>query len=137
MSDPKEPLFFEAEYEKGLTYYQKTYFSHHAGEPLKGDACNRNLFVPFVPERIHATNPNAKGIVCLRDPVDRAYSHWWDHRSVGFEPLSFENAIRSNLNRLDRGIDFSGEEGKTRWRENILRRYRKKIDLRYYVDAGY
>jgi len=137
MSVPKEPLFFETEHEKGTSYYRERYFSHWSGESVTGDACNRNLFVPFVPERIHETNPEAKLIVCLRDPVERAYSHWWDHHSVGLEPLSFGEAVERNLVRLERGIDFTGEDGVERWRKNILRRYRKKIDIRYYLDAGY
>ena len=32
MSDPKEPLFFQIEYERGLDYYLSTYFRNYAGQ---------------------------------------------------------------------------------------------------------
>ena len=77
MSLPKEPFYFE--YQQGeysTDDYHRMYFSHYTGEPIVGEARHRNLFLPYVAERIRAYNPAAKVIILLRPPVERAFSHW-------------------------------------------------------------
>jgi hypothetical protein len=103
LSQPKEPVFFEAEWERGPEYYWQTYYGAWDGERAVGEGRVFNLFLPFVPKRIHALAPNAKLIVILRDPVHRAFSHWWHRASRRLEPLSFEAAIEDNLRRLEDG----------------------------------
>jgi Sulfotransferase domain len=44
--------------------------------------------------------PDAKIIVMLRDPVARAYSHYWHERRLGYENLSFAEAIDAEDDRL-------------------------------------
>jgi hypothetical protein len=45
--------------------------------------------------------PAARLIVLLRDPVDRAWSHWKEQRRRGFEPLAtFEQALDAEPDRL-------------------------------------
>src|SRR5437016_1099947 len=56
----KEPWFFEVEYEQGLDYYRRRYFRHWCGESLLAEGRHRNLYLPWVPQRIHTTNPHAK-----------------------------------------------------------------------------
>jgi hypothetical protein len=73
-STPKEPIFFEAEYEKGFDYYWDTYFAAWDGQAAIGEARHRNLFLPYVAPRVHAACPDARLIVIVRNPVDRAYS---------------------------------------------------------------
>lgn len=46
--------------------------------------------------------PGAKVIVVLREPVDRAYSHYWLNRWRGLELLDFEPALRQENARLTR-----------------------------------
>jgi hypothetical protein len=45
--------------------------------------------------------PEARLIVLLRDPVDRAYSHYLERVRHGAEPLGFEAAIDREPARLD------------------------------------
>ena len=45
--------------------------------------------------------PDAKLIVLLRDPVRRAYSHYWHERDKGRESLTFEDAIAAEPGRID------------------------------------
>jgi hypothetical protein len=63
VSEPKEPLYFESEYERGVSYYFNRYFGHWSGEPIVGDARHRNLYLPYVPDRIFRYNPSARLIV--------------------------------------------------------------------------
>jgi hypothetical protein len=77
MSDPKEtPFFPTSEYKNGLDHYWKKYFSGWNGEIALGEANPSNLYLADVPHRIRHTIPESKLIVILRNPVDRAISHW-------------------------------------------------------------
>lgn len=106
MSHPKEPVFFESEFDLGLAYYQRRYFPHWRGEAIIGEARQRNLYLPFVPERIHQINPRARLIVMLRNPVDRTYAHWWHRYARGYEMLDFEAAIKADLERIAAGYRY-------------------------------
>lgn len=137
MATPKEPLFFEDEYERGINYYRSRYFREYSGQSRVGEARVANLFLPFVPARIKQQLPDVKLIAILRNPVDRAYSHWWMKVCAGLERLSFDQAIDDNLQRIESGIDFSGESGEMLWRTRIARNASARVDWRVYVDAGY
>lgn len=110
MSEPKEPRFFRMEYELGLEHYWQSYFSGYDGQREIGDACTRNLYLPFVARRVADTLPEARLFVLCRNPVERAISAYWDNYSYGQEPLSFEAAIERNLGRLETGPRFEDEE---------------------------
>lgn len=135
MSKPKEPFFFEAEYELGLEHYRKRYFSHWNGEPITGDARHRNLYLPFIAKRIAALNPNAKLVICLRNPIERAYSHWWHWYARDVEDLDFEQAVQEDLARIE-----AGWSGGTAHEMDV---YKATLDAtgkgiyRSYIDSGY
>lgn len=44
--------------------------------------------------------PDARAVVILRDPVERAWSHWREQVRRGLETLSFEDALGSEEERL-------------------------------------
>lgn len=135
-STPKEPVFFEYEYGRGLEYYQQAYFSALGQERAVGEARALHLFLPFVPDRIQATLPEVRFIVMLRDPVKRAFSHWWMRRCQGAESLSFQDAVAANLERLAAGQRFEGEEGAQQWAA-CFDPTALQSKARIYVDAGY
>lgn len=66
---------------------------------------------PVIIQRIKRYNPAMKLIFLMRDPVNRAYSHWAmqhrrdpkTHQHV-HQPLSFEEAIEANFQRIAAGI---------------------------------
>lgn len=110
----KEPLFFEMEFQKGISYYFDKYFPDYAGEKIFVDARPSNMFLPFVPGRIAASFKQPLGLIILRDPVQRAYSHWWMRYSRGRERLSFEEAMRYNMDNPE--IDLTDEvEAERTW----------------------
>jgi len=53
-----------------------------------------------VPRRIWEAVPKVKLIALLRNPVDRAYSHYHHTVKKGQEPLSFEDAIEQEPERI-------------------------------------
>jgi len=135
MSDPKEPFFFEAEFEKGPDFYHARYF--HAPETPQwlGDARHRNLYFPYIPARIHALFPDARLIAVLRNPVDRAYAHWWHWYRLGREALSFREAVAADAARIvaGQGVSTPAE----------IADYARTLDpdgmgpYRTYLDSGY
>jgi O-antigen/teichoic acid export membrane protein len=50
--------------------------------------------------RAAAFAPTARAIVSLRDPVERAWSHWRERTRRGNETLSFEDALNAEAERL-------------------------------------
>jgi hypothetical protein len=67
---------------------------------LTGEASPYYLFHPEVPGRVAEALPGVKLIVLLRNPVDRAYSHYANEAARGFERLSFEEALEEEARRL-------------------------------------
>jgi hypothetical protein len=51
------------------------------------------------PRRIWQYNPDMRIVILLRNPVDRAYSHWNMERERGAEPLEFRQAIATEADR--------------------------------------
>jgi hypothetical protein len=68
---------------------------------LTGEATPYYLFHPQVAKRVKRSLPEVKLIILLRDPVDRAYSHYNHEVAMGVEKLSFEKALQAESARLD------------------------------------
>jgi hypothetical protein len=67
------------------------------------------LHAPKAPSRIAAMFPDVRLIVLLRNPVERAFSHYWKARNVDYEELeTFEDALEAEPERLSacRSDDF-------------------------------
>ena len=75
-----------------------------------GEASTSYLFIPWVPARVAAFAPDLKLIVMLRNPVDRAYSHYKMSVRQGRETLSFEKAIALESERLQRERGLFGPD---------------------------
>ena len=67
---------------------------------VTGEASPYYLFHPLAAERAHATVPNAKILVLLRDPVERTYSRWKERRRSNAEELDFQAALEAEPGRL-------------------------------------
>jgi hypothetical protein len=95
----KEIHYFDVHYDRGESWYRANF--GRLGEPgLNLDSSPYYLFHPAVPRRMRALLPGVKLIVLLRDPVRRAYSHYWHERDKRREPLGFEQAIDAEPQRL-------------------------------------
>src|SRR5262249_56243321 len=70
-----------------------------------GEASGAYLFDPRAPGRVQGFDPAMKLIVALRDPVDRAYSHYQMEHRWGREPLPFEEALEREEAELGRELE--------------------------------
>ena len=102
LSKVKEVHFFDDE---SIDWAAPDYAAYHAqfaaGSPgLLGEATPIYLYWPRSLERIAAYNPQMRLIVMLRDPVERAWSHWRMETSRGVETHPFGWCIRAGRTRL-------------------------------------
>src|SRR5690606_16704274 len=106
MAPRKEVHFFDREVHfSGETVDYSAYhaiFDMDSSCRLRGEATPIYMYWEHTPARIKAYNPSAKIIVLLRNPIERAYSHWNMERARGQETLSFSDAIRAEPERLAR-----------------------------------
>jgi hypothetical protein len=89
--------------------YQEA-FPNYRGQALVGEATPIYMYLPQVAERIRRYNPEMKLILLLRDPVERALSHYRMNFARGFERRSLAVALaleplRLLLHRADLGED--------------------------------
>jgi hypothetical protein len=94
----KEVRFFDRHWWRGEGWYRGQFPLRSAGR-LVGEASPSYVFHPRAPERARSLVPDAKLVALLRDPVDRAYSHYQHEVVLGREPLSFEDALAAECER--------------------------------------
>ena len=78
-------------------------FDAVGGEAAVGEASVSYLYYPAAAENIHATIPECRIIILLRDPVERALSQYRQNVTNGREPLSLSDAFEAEEARLDNG----------------------------------
>ena len=104
----KEPHFFNIDenYLKGLDWYKKTYFKDINNESIIIDFTPTYLYYKLCAERIFdSLGPNVKFVIILRNPIDRAYSHYNHSKRDGHEVSSFEDAIKLENERIEKFRD--------------------------------
>ncbi len=101
MSDRKEVHFFnkddffktaEPDYAQYHSYFNEAGESNN--DKLLGEATPAYLYCRDAAKRIWQYNPSMKIIIILRNPVERAFSHWNMEVSRGAESLSFSDALK-------------------------------------------
>lgn len=102
LSKVKEVHFFDDE---SIDWAAPDYGLYHAQfewerDVLRGEATPIYLYWPRSLERIATYNPDVRLIVMLRDPVERAWSHWRMETSRGVETRPFSWCIRQGRARL-------------------------------------
>jgi len=101
----KKVHFFDNNFDKGAQWYRKHFPSvvrMVSGEYITGEASPYYLYHPRVARRISNVVPDAKLIILLRDPVDRAISHYWHEVTYcEAEELPMKEAIEREEKRLE------------------------------------
>ena len=100
----KNSLFnIDENYFKGIDWYKKTYFTDINNESVIVDFTPTYLYYKLCAERIFdSLGPNVKFVIILRNPVDRAYSHYNHSKRDGHEVSTFEDAIKLENERIEK-----------------------------------
>jgi Sulfotransferase domain len=101
-----EVHFFDgAKYNRGLRWY-RAQLPMRVRFRCQVEASPYMLLHPLAPERAARDLPaESRFVALLREPVERALSHYWRNRKVGRENESFAEALKSEDERLRGSLD--------------------------------
>ena len=99
----KEVSFFDRHYARGERWYRAHMPVRRRG--IVGEASPGYLLHPLAPERVAHMLPTARLVVLLRNPVDRAFSHYQHEVALGREQLSFGEALAREDERMAGEVD--------------------------------
>ncbi len=125
----KEINYINKYYDRGDNWYKvcfplniqkfisKNFFGRNF---VTGEASVRYFDYPHTPERIKKLTPNAKFILLLRNPIDRAFSEYSMTSRAGTDKLSFEDAINTEKERTSKEYEKMVKDG-SYYHENYFR----------------
>lgn len=97
----KELEFWSWKFYHGLDWYFAQFPKLPAGGPYQtGEACPNYFDFPDTPKRLASQESKIKFIILLRNPVDRAISHYHHWRKIHQEEDSLELALQKNVQHL-------------------------------------
>lgn len=140
----KEPYYFSTKYAK-IPHHGKEdeindnkrtslkTFEHYLelfkdakDEKIIGEASTDYLYFYQVADDIKAINPDAKIVISLRNPIDRAFSAYYHQVSKDRENLSFEKALEAEESRIKDNYSFI-------WRYKDVGLYAKRV--KHFLDV--
>jgi hypothetical protein len=100
MPEKKEINFFflDSEFRKGIENYQRFFTDIPPGKKAYGEASPGYICHPKAPARIKEYLPEVKLVLTVRNPIERAYSQYWDNRMTLSEPHEFSQTLDIALN---------------------------------------
>jgi hypothetical protein len=104
----KELFFFDREerWSRGIGWYEEQ-FADGCGHRAVGESSTSYMVYEHAVRRIADVLPDVRLIAQLRNPVDRAYSHYCYAKAWGVEVRSFEQAV---ADELEGRIEVAGGE---------------------------
>jgi hypothetical protein len=95
---PEPKVFLSEELAgRGLDWYRDTYFAHATDEILLGEKSTSYLEYAAAADRAAAVLGDPLVLVQLRDPVERAMSHWAYSTDSGLETRPLAETLAANL----------------------------------------
>lgn len=120
VSKKKEIHYFDFGYSNGLKWYRRQFPTKiqkikrqlSGRRTVTGEASPYYMFHPHACKRMAALLPDAKLIVLLRNPVDRAFSHYYNEIRHERESLALEEAFEAEPERLAGEVEKMMEDEK-------------------------
>lgn len=137
MPEVKELNFFSRHYRLGRRWYAAQFPRRWEAEHAK--AISGDVSPAYLPHNKAAMRiarffgPEAKVIVTMRDPVERAWSHYWHRRIRNEEELDFDRALERDWRRLE--LDEAYAEAKLAGRTDV-EAPRPSKEWNRYITAG-
>ena len=130
----KEVHYFSLHDQQGADWYAAHFQAADASQRC-GDITPYYLFHPRAPQRIQELLPQAKLIVLLRDPVERALSQVFHAQRLGFEPLELHAALAAEAERLagaHERLQQPGSADYSHQKHSYVSRSRYELQLAHY-----
>jgi hypothetical protein len=133
----KEVHYFDLNFRKGDNWYRSHFplQMRTSRKYITGEASPYYLFHPHAPRRASAVVPDAKLIVLLRNPVDRAYSHYQHQvkrvKGEARETLTFEEAMEAEERILSREVSKMHQD---EYYRSLSHRTRSYLSRGIYID---
>ena len=105
ISKVKETNYFNDNFHRGENWYHNLFPID--SRKTHGEISNTYIFDKTVPKKIYSYNPQMKIISVLRDPIERAVSHYFFLKRNGATYGNFSDAILDRPDLLSRGLYFS------------------------------
>jgi len=110
--------FFDSNYDLGINWYKSMFPTKFTRKKIesKTGLCITGEDTPFYfwdkksIDRIKKEIPKIKLIILLRNPIDRAYSNYQLGVRSGSESLSFEDAIKKEIELLEKNDDIENDD---------------------------
>lgn len=103
MTPVKDIYFFDRYYARGFKWYLK-HFSGVKDELVIGEVSHDYLYSLEACERIAENLPDVKLMVCLREPIERAFSSYLHLLKHGAIKCNFEEAIEKEPSLIEHGM---------------------------------
>lgn len=106
VSEKKELDFFSYNYELGYKWYE-SHFNNNEKDTIAGEVSPSYFNEASVPYRLKQYMPEAKIILSLRNPVERALSQHRHLIRIGYiqgPDYSFEEALNNNPSYIEQGL---------------------------------
>jgi Sulfotransferase domain len=101
MAPSKGLYFFSNHYERGLDWY-RSHFVGAGDQKIVGEISHSYMYSKDACKRIAETNPTISLMVCLREPVDHAFTDYLNGVKNGFIQGDFETELERNPPFLQR-----------------------------------
>jgi hypothetical protein len=121
VSSTKEVHFFDSFYDRGVEWYREQ-FPHSESARAVGEATPNYMFSTTALDRIKETLPDVKLVVMLRNPIDRAYSHYWHDKARGKTEGDFGENVKREMDG-DQGLNYIARGRYRAQIEHILERF--------------
>jgi len=81
-------------YHRGREWYL-SHYDHYDGESVVGEETPSYIRSHAAPRRLADDDPDVQLLFCVRDPIRRAFSHYWHLKGRDKVAVSFETALHS------------------------------------------
>lgn len=85
--------YYDMFYHKGPQWYADHF--EEANGRVCFDSTTTYIRSPWAARRIASDNPDAKIMMCLRNPIDRAFSHYWHEKKKGKYNFDFSEVLEN------------------------------------------
>ncbi len=139
----KEVRFFDQEYARGVTWYRAFFPPRGTTDTrLTGEATPNYFVHPMAPARVAETLPDVRLIAILRNPIERAFSHYRHALRFGAieRHLTFEEALDSERRLFSDYPQFEPpadqlDQASTFMRRSFVTRGVYVVQIRHWLEA--